>query len=73
MTTAIKTKRASITIASGAEKITCRYYGDKDPFGKAIWYTDDGKAYELKHARLANTYAFIRYSTYDKEQKGEQA
>lgn len=62
---AIKTKKAPIKWDVN-NMIVCKYYGDKDDFGKAIWYDEEGKAYELIYARLANKYSFNRYSYYDK-------
>lgn len=66
MANAIKTKKAPV-LWDNNNKITAYYYGDKDPFNKAIWYTEDGKAYELIYARMANKYSFNPYPTYDKE------
>ena len=63
--TAIKTKKAPIHWNDN-NKVTCYYYGDKDDFGKAIWYDENGKAYELIYARLANKYSFNPNSYYDK-------
>lgn len=63
--TAIKTKKAPIHWDKN-NMIICKYYGDKDDFGKAIWYDENGKAYELIYARLANRYSFNPYSHYDK-------
>lgn len=61
----MKTKTAWITFAKNG-KVTCTTTGEKDPWGKEIWRDADGKAYELKYARLARVWAFIRYSKYDK-------
>lgn len=63
--TAIKTKKAPIKW-NNSNRITCKYYGDKDDWGKAIWYDDEGKAYELIYARLAKAYSFNPYPAYDK-------
>ena len=67
---AIKTKKAPV-LWNKENTITAYYYGDKDPYHKAIWYDKDGKAYELIYARLARKYSFNPYSTYDKV--GEEA
>ena len=67
MTMAIKTKKAPVLW--DGEKITCTYDGDKDAFNKAIWYDENGYAYELKYARLANKYSFDPYPYYDKVKK----
>jgi spore germination protein YaaH len=64
--TAIKTKKAPIHW-NNENKVTCYYYGDKDEWGKAIWYDENGKAYELIYARLANKYSFNPYGNYDKQ------
>ena len=63
--TAIKTKKAPV-LWDKAHKITAYDFGDKDEFGKTIWYDDNGKAYELKYARLARQYSFHPYSAYNK-------
>lgn len=63
--TAIKTKKAPIGWDS-KKKVTCYDYGDKDDFGKTIWYDADGKAYEMIYARFAKAYSFNRYPFYDK-------
>lgn len=60
----MKTKTAWNTFAKNG-KITCVSTGEKDPWGKEIWRDTDGRAYELKYARLARVWAFIRYSSYD--------
>ena len=57
----MKTKRAWLTFAC-KEKITCTSTGETDPWGKTIWRDEDGKAYELKYARLSGTWAFTRFS-----------
>lgn len=64
MTTAIKTKR--VAIGWGDKKIKVEYYGDKDDFGKAIWYDEAGNAYELIYARHANRYSLNPYPHYNK-------
>lgn len=61
----MKTKRAIVDF-SGKKKITCTTDGEKDAYGKAIWFDSEGKAYELKYASLARCYAFVRYPHYDK-------
>ena len=61
---AIKTKKAPISWDNN-NRVTCYYYGDKDPFNKAIWYDEDGKAYELIYSRLGNAYSFNPYPAYD--------
>ena len=63
--TAIKTKKAPI-LWDESNKVTCQYYGDKDPFNKAIWYDDKGQAYELIYARRVNKYSFNPYPAYNK-------
>jgi hypothetical protein len=63
--TAIKTKKAPICW-DRKNMVTCYDYGDKDVWGKTIWYDQDGKAYELIYARLTKKYSFNRYSKYDK-------
>lgn len=65
MATAIKTKVAPI-LWDNSNKVKCFYYGDKDPFNKAIWYDENGNAYELIHARLGNQYSFNPYPAYNK-------
>ena len=62
---AIKTKRAPV-LWDRANMITAYSYGDKDPWGKAIWYDEQGKAYELIYARLSHKYSFNPYPYYDK-------
>lgn len=47
-------------------KITAETDGTVDDYGKALWFDSEGKAYELRYARLARIYAFIRYPYYDK-------
>jgi hypothetical protein len=66
MTTAIKTKKASIRWDK-TNKVTACDYGDKDEWGKAIWYDEEGKAYELIFARAAREYTFLPYPAYDKK------
>jgi len=63
----MKTKTAMLTFANKG-KVTCTTSGEKDPWGKEIWRDSEGKAYELKYARLSRTYAFIPYSHYDKQE-----
>ncbi len=65
METAIKTKKAPV-LWNDKNKIVCRTYGDKDPWGKAIWYDENGNAYELIFARLARKYSFNPYPHYNK-------
>ena len=60
-------KKAPLYFGDSKKKITCHSEGQKDPWGKIIWYDDDGKAYELKYARWARAYAFVTYSHYNKE------
>ena len=64
--TAIKTKKAPI-LWDNSNKVTCKYYGDKDAFGKAIWYDEAGHAYELIYARRGGQYSFNPYKGYDKQ------
>lgn len=64
MATAIKTKR--VAIGWGKEKITVFDYGDKDDFGKAIWYDEAGNAYEMIYARIAKQYSLNPYPHYNK-------
>lgn len=66
MNTAIKTKKAPIKW-NKENMITACYYGDRDDWGKAIWFAENGKAYELIYARLAKQYSFIPYPSYDKQ------
>lgn len=61
----MKTKRAIDRETNKMITCTCEV-DDKDQWGKAIWRTEDGKAYELKYAKLANKYFFVRYSHYDR-------
>lgn len=63
--TAIKTKKAPVLWDNNNKKVV-KYYGDKDEFGKAIWYDEDGNAYELIYARRANAYSLNPYPTYNK-------
>lgn len=70
MGTAIKTKKAPI-LWDRANTITVRYYGDKDDFGKAIWYDKDGNAYELIYARLAKRYSLNPYPHYNRTPSDE--
>lgn len=65
MTTAIKTKKAPIRWDSN-KIITCQYFGDKDDDKKAIWYDENGKAYELIYARHAKKYSFNEYPHYNR-------
>lgn len=65
MTTAIKTKKAPI-LWNNENMITAYYYGDKDEWNKAIWYDEEGNAYELIYARLAKKYSFTPYPAYNK-------
>ena len=65
MTAAIKTKKAPV-LWDDKNKITCKYYGDKDNYNKAIWYDENGKAYELIHARRGNAYSFNPWPAYNK-------
>ena len=57
----MKTKTAWITFSRKDGKITCTTTGEKDPWGKEIWRSDDGRAWELCYARLSRVYAFNRY------------
>ena len=41
-----------------ANKVTCYYYGEKDKFGKALWYDENGNLYELMYARKTKVYSF---------------
>ncbi|MBP5781936.1 MAG: hypothetical protein J6W04_00170 [Bacteroidales bacterium] len=61
----MKTKTAYNTFSQKG-LITCTSTGEKDPWGKEIWRDENGNAYELKYARRAGVWAFIRYSEYDK-------
>lgn len=65
MTTAIKTKVAPIRWDNN-NKVKCFYYGDKDPYNKAIWYDENGNAYELIYARMSNRYSYNPYPAYNK-------
>ena len=66
MKTAIKTKRASIKWDK-TNKVTAYYYGDKDEWGKALWYDEEGNIYELIYARLSKEYTFIPCPSYNKK------
>ena len=55
---AIKTKRAPV-LWDRANMITAYSYGDKDPWGKAIWYDEQGKAYELIYDNLYDRAVFV--------------
>lgn len=61
----IKTKKAPIEWDRN-NMTTCYYYGDKDAYGKAIWFDADGKAYDLIYARFSKSYSFNRLPEYDK-------
>lgn len=63
--TAIRTKKAPV-LWDEDNRIICHYYGDKDEFNKAIWYDENGNAYELIYARLSNKYSFNPYPAYNK-------
>ena len=65
MATAIKTKKAPIGW-DNSKRIVCQYFGDKDAFGKAIWYDENGNAYELIYARISKSYSFNPYPHYNK-------
>lgn len=65
MATAIKTRKARIDWDGPIVK--CFYYGDKDAFGQALWYDENGKCYELMYARRAKTYSFSRRPNFDKD------
>ena len=60
----MKTKTAMLTFGNKG-KVTCISTGEKDPWGKEIWRDADGKAYELKYAKKAKVWAFLRYQGYD--------
>lgn len=60
----IKTKKAPIKW-NKENTVTCFYYGDKDDFNKAIWYDENGNAYELIYARAAKAYSFNPYPYYN--------
>ena len=47
--------------------ITCYSYGDKDDYGKAIWYDIDGNAYTLIYARLSKSYSFNPQPYYNRK------
>ena len=60
----IKTKIATKTMTAPVKwdkenKITCYFFGEKDVYGKACWYDEDGNEYELIYARLSKKYSFI--------------
>ena len=63
--TTTKTKKAPV-LWNYNNIITCVCYGEKDPWGKAIWYDKNGNAYELIFARLARKYSFNPYPHYNK-------
>lgn len=63
--TAIKTKKAPVLWDSNNKKVV-KYYGDKDNWNKAIWYDEDGNAYEMIYARLAKQYSLNPYPAYNK-------
>ena len=46
--------------------ITAYYFGDKDDWNKAIWYDENGNAYEMIYARRAKKYSFNPYPAYNK-------
>ena len=56
----MKTKTAWNTFGKHG-KITCTSTGEVVD-GKTIWRDKDGKAYELKYARLSGVWAFTRLS-----------
>lgn len=60
----MKTKTAWLTFARTG-KVTATTSGEKDDFGKEIWRDSNGKAYELRYAKLARIWAFIPYPYYD--------
>lgn len=64
--TAVKTKKAPIKW-DRQNMITCYSYGDKDSWGKAIWYDENGKAYEMIYSRFTKSYSFNPYPAYDKK------
>lgn len=63
--TAIKTKKCPVLWDSKNKK-TVFDYGDKDPFGKSLWYDSDGNAYELIYARLAKQYSLNPCPAYNR-------
>lgn len=63
--TAIKTKKAPVLWDNNNRKVV-KYYGDKDEFGKAIWYDEDGNAYELIYAIRAKAFSLNPYPAYNK-------
>ena len=64
--TAIKTKVVPVEWDKNNKKKVYSF-GDKDPFGKALWYDDEGNAYELIYARKANAYSLNPYPYYNKQ------
>ena len=65
MTKSVRTKKAPIKW-DDSNKVTCKYYGDKDAFDKAIWYDADGNAYELIYARRSKQYSFNPCPAYNR-------
>lgn len=63
---AIKTKMAPI-LWDKKNMVKCFDYGDKDCYGKTIWYDANGKAYTMIYARLAREYSFNPCPYYDKK------
>lgn len=53
---AIKTKRVPIRWDNKNKK-TVFDYGDKDPWGKTVWFDEDGMPYEMIYARLTKQYS----------------
>jgi len=64
--TAIKTKVVPVKWDENNKKKVYSF-GDKDSFGKALWYDDEGNAYELIYARKANAYSLNPYPYYNKQ------
>lgn len=64
--TAIKTKKAPV-LWDNSKKVVCKYYGEKDVYGKALWYDEEGNAYELIHAKFGG-WSFNPYPYYNKKE-----
>lgn len=62
--TVLKTMKAQVLWQGN--KIAVFDYGDKDSFGKTIWYDENGKAYSMIYARRARQYSLNPYPYYDK-------
>ena len=53
---ATKTKKVPVLWDRSNMK-TVYSFGDKDPFRKAIWFDEEGNAYEMIYARLSRQYS----------------